>query len=339
MSDMFRVGIFSCAVDAAHAIGVRYEDFCKGHECFMRLPTDKNHGSEKDASLKAFADARGGVITNFQTREYAVWFENYESGQKLTKAQRRELARARREAEAARQLEQRKKHEQRANDASYLWAASEPVSNHPYLLSKHVCATETMRQISHDKALSILNEIWRREFNNPNYEKMFINGSKGVLARGKLLVIPLKGDVAAVQTIQLIDATGSKYFLGGGKKKGAYWLTGKVTDNPGRVGIAEGVATALSVYMVHGFPVYSAMDCGNLKEVARKVRAKYPAARIDILSDVGNGEAEAWEAAKACQGFLSVPAFDDDLIERFKAITGSDKPTDFNDYYIAKGAI
>lgn len=105
------------------------------------------------------------------------------------------------------------------------------------------------------------------------------------------------------------------------------------------IGIGEGVATVLSVAQVKGFPVVSAMNCGNLEAVANVFRARFPKAKLLILSDVGNGEKEALKASQAVKGRLAIPKFTDALRAEFKRITGKDNPTDFNDYYLAKGEI
>ena len=56
-----------------------------------------------------------------------------------------------------------------------------------------------------------------------------------------------------------------------------------------------------------------------------------------ICSDVGNGEKDAQKASQAIKGELAVPMFTDALRAEFARLTGKETPTDFNDFYLAKG--
>jgi putative DNA primase/helicase len=126
-------------------------------------------------------------------------------------------------------------------------------------------------------------------------------------------------------------------------KKGAYWQSVKLPHidliTTQTIGIAEGVATALTVSQLKEIPVFSAMDCGNLKSVAHVVRQRFPKSHILILGDVGNGAEQAVEAAKEVGGLCVFPEFSDELVARFRDLCGPGLPTDFNDYYLAKGEI
>ena len=116
-------------------------------------------------------------------------------------------------------------------------------------------------------------------------------------------------------------------------------MTQKPSEFAEAIGIAEGVATALSVSQQMSLPVVAAMDCGNLMDVAISIQKRFPYAKIQVFGDVGNGEEEARDAAQAVCGTCSFPEFDDDVIERFYCLTGSYNPTDFNDYFMAVGEI
>ena len=339
MSEFIKVGTYATPLEACDAIQVRYvEKPC--YSTFTRL--NLTDGGKGDASIKAFSDGKGGIVFNHKDRTLAVWFDDYKDGHELTEAQKRklkaEMEAARRQAEA----EERAKHERAARYALEFYRNSNPVENDPYLNRKHVKSVSTLRSIPYTRAFEILKAYYLEAF---GYTPSGFQGKGGTMLKTDkdLLLVPMRGDVSRVQTIQLIDETGAKAFLCGGKKKGAYWQSVKLSEfdpeTTMTIGIAEGVATALSVKQVKGFPVVSAMDCGNLKPVALEIRARFPRAKILILSDVGNGEKEAYEAAQACGGELVIPKFTDALKADFKRLTGKDKPTDFNDFYLAKGEI
>ena len=294
MSEFALLGVYATPLEACDAIGVKYEE--KGRSAgFTRL--NLIHGGKGDASIRAFTDSRGGIVFNHKERTKAVWFDDYKQGQELTEEQKRkikaEMEAARRQAEA----EERAKHERAARYSMSFYRNSKAVENDPYLNRKHVKPTATLRSIPYAKAFEILMAYYADAF---GYKPMGFMGKGGTALKSDkdLLLVPMRGDVSHVQTIQLIDDIGAKAFLCGGKKKGAYWQSEKLPefdpDTTMTIGIGEGVATVLSVKQVKGFPVVAAMDCGNLKPVALEIRARFPKAKILILSDVGNGEKEAY---------------------------------------------
>lgn len=339
MSEFVLLGVYATPLEACDAIGVKYEE--KGRSTgFTRL--NLIHGGKGDASIRAFNDGKGGIVFNHKARTKTIWFDDYKSGQELTKAQKRkiheEMEAARRQAEAG----ERTKHERATHYAMEFYKNSKPVTMDHYLNRKHVKPTETLRSIPYATAYEILKTYYSDAF---GYTPRGFQGKGGkfLCKEGDLLLVPMRGDVSHVQTIQLIDGIGTKAFLYGGKKQGAYWQSEKLPEfdptTTMTVCIGEGVATVLSVKHVKGFPVVAAMDCGNLKPVALEIRARFPKAKVLILSDVGNGEKEAFAAAQACGSDLIIPKFTDALKADFKRLTGNDNPTDFNDYYLAKGEI
>lgn len=339
MSEYQFKGAFKTPLEACDAATVKYIDK-QYRTTFSRL--NLVYGGKGDASIREFADGRGGIVFNHKDRTYAVWFDDYKDGHELTEAQKRklkaEMEAARRQAEA----EERAKHERAARYAMEFYRNSIPVTIDHYLNRKHVKPTATLRSIPYVKAFDILKAYYLEAF---GYIPSGFQGKGGTTLKTDkdLLLVPMRGDVSRIQSIQLIDETGAKAFLCGGKKKGAYWQSEKLPefdpDTNMTIGIGEGMATVLSVKQVKGFPVVAAMDCGNLKPVAEQIRTRFPKAKIIILSDVGNGEKEASKAAQAVNGQLAKPKFTDVLRADFKRLTGKDNPTDFNDFYLAKGVI
>lgn len=60
------------------------------------------------------------------------------------------------------------------------------------------------------------------------------------------------------------------------------------------------------------------------------MQARYPAATLIILGDLGNGEREAAQAASAVSGLLAIPDFTPQEVAAFTAEHGK-TPSDFND--------
>ncbi len=156
--------------------------------------------------------------------------------------------------------------------------------------------------------------------------------AKGVPASAELLVdesnrllLPLKDATGKLWSYQTIDFLGEKLFMPGGKVKGCFFQLGKPSEGP--LIVCEGYATGATIRKATGWPVFCAMNCGNLEDVAVALRAAHPektmviAADDDRFTKSGNpGMEKASEAAKSCNAVVAVPNFPD-----------NSKGTDFND--------
>ncbi|MDO2953615.1 DUF927 domain-containing protein [Aeromonas simiae] len=137
------------------------------------------------------------------------------------------------------------------------------------------------------------------------------------------LVIPLINEAAELVNVQLIRDDGTKRYLAGGQKAGAFHRI----EGGALVAICEGYATGLSIHQATGASLYCAMDCGNLAVVAQIARRQHPKARILLCGDndegtQGNpGKAKSEQAAAACGGMVALPP-----------VAG-----DWNDYHRAHG--
>ena len=98
--------------------------------------------------------------------------------------------------------------------------------------------------------------------------------------------------------------------------------------------IAEGYATAATIFEAVGLPVAVAFNANNLKPVAENLRNAYPDTHIilcaddDYLTQGNPGVTKAEEAANAVGGRMVIPNFMD--VEG-KDIRNGQKLTDFND--------
>ena len=74
--------------------------------------------------------------------------------------------------------------------------------------------------------------------------------------------------------------------MAGSEKKGCFHFLGDEKDlSKEEIILAEGYATGASLHMGTGKPVAVAFDAGNLEVVAKKLREKYPEAKITIAAD------------------------------------------------------
>lgn len=319
--------VYPSFYEAADAVQVYLSEAPRAN-CRAKAEGDK--GGELAGSVRVHDDCRGGCVYNERTRLCAVWREDAGRKQSFDERRNWRIEQAVREAQKKERLESERK--DAAYTASEIWHNAHPVVEHPYLTRKRVKPTSTMREAD----ASIVDEILSGRGIRNDAGELYRTG-----LHGRLLVIPLWCG-GLLQSLQFIDANGKKRFMKTGHVGGACWLSHPLEayQASSTIGIAEGVATALSVELVKGFPCVAAMSSGNLGNVAdlwadRFRRGK----RFLILSDVGNGEDEARAAAEKIGAAFCVPPINDEVVKRFHQLTGGDRPTDWNDFYIATGKL
>jgi putative DNA primase/helicase len=170
------------------------------------------------------------------------------------------------------------------------------------------------------------NYIWDRSLKSEDHEylrrKRIDSGNARVnIYRGqKQLVIPLIDSIPneTLKGLQFIQEDGSKSFPL--PFKGLFHVVSGGRCNP--VVIAEGYATARSIYEAAGLFVIAAMSACNMKAVALKIRELFPYSDIVIAADNDNaGRQAADEASRAlgCNVRIICPTrgkdFSDMLIE------------------------
>ncbi|GHT81370.1 hypothetical protein AGMMS49960_17690 [Betaproteobacteria bacterium] len=199
-------------------------------------------------------------------------------------------------ARVAREADTARRREDAREQASLIWAEAYPCTGHDYLRNKGIAAH-----------------------------------GHGARQHKSSLVLPLRDAAGVLHSLQMIGPDGQKRFLTGGRKRGCYFSIGKPA---GVLCVAEGFATAASIFEATGYAVAVAFDAGNLLPVAQALREKLPDVQIVVCADDDHmtkenpGLKKATEAAAAVGGAVAVPDF------------GADRPegaTDFNDLAQARG--
>jgi phage/plasmid primase-like uncharacterized protein len=111
------------------------------------------------------------------------------------------------------------------------------------------------------------------------------NGAR-VTGDGRL-VVPLFDSDGALSSVQYISDDGSKLYHPGGKTGEAYWTVGAYEG--GRLYIAEGFATAATIYETTGRCCVVAYSASNLPGATAIFRERYPDAQIVIVADHDKG--------------------------------------------------
>lgn len=234
---------------------------------------------------------------------------------------------ARRAAEAG----QRRQQEQRNTEAAQararqtaqrLWARNDAAkANHPYLSAKGIHDTYIISQIkqSHYQGKSNL-----------------------------LIPVMQNNDIVSMQ---FIDPAGGKRFLSGGVLRGSHTIVGNPEQMAAGVVLAEGFATAASIYQATGKPVVVTFNAGNLPVVAgRLAQTLPPDIDVTIAADNdagGTGIRKAQEAAALLgdRARVVMPVFTPAQIAQYQATQGAvdaegkpKLPSDFNDLQQLAGA-
>jgi len=216
-------------------------------------------------------------------------------------------------------------------------------------ISERWCGTDhfdshlmTQRLVSIDKALETDYEKWRKRSTEMWLNARPANGNHGYLKSKKVgahgirylrgaLLVPVMDCSGQLHGLQCIYLDGSKRFTKATNKRGHYHMIGNPHENI--ICIAEGYATAATIYEIVEHAVAVAFDAGNILPVAINLRREFPDYQLVICADNdwridGNpGLTKAQHAAERVGGAVIFPRF------HVPASCG----TDFNDLYFEDG--
>ncbi|MCF7949832.1 MAG: toprim domain-containing protein, partial [Spirochaetia bacterium] len=189
--------------------------------------------------------------------DWFTWMAKESAGQEFTSILQELPAQAVTEAKA----EEEKRNKQAAAEAQRIWEnAQENPKNHQYLQKKGI---------------------------KPHIARVDDNGN---------LVIPVFDSEGNITSLRYISRDGSKkWFVPGGKVKGCYGILGNL-NNPGTAYIAEGFATAASIFEATGTPTIITYGKSNMKNVSVALKATHPQLDQIIVADNDENEAGIKEA-------------------------------------------
>jgi putative DNA primase/helicase len=254
-----------------------------------RVSVDGDKKGQESGSYRGYLDGRpSGQITNFKGGGTVKWVA---TGQTLTAQDREALKAESANKRLERKTEQSQSFDAAAKKAYGVWKNSNwaEKSASPYLKEKEIGAWS----VKHD-------------------------GKGG-------LIVPIRNVEGRLQSLQFIDKDGNKRMMKDGRKAdGMHFIDPQKQLGQAPILIAEGYATAATLYEATKLPTVCAFDAGNLKSVATAMREKYPEKTIVIAADNDRtGLDKAREAAAAIQGDVVAPVFTKAELEQGL--------TDFND--------
>ena len=286
--------------------------------------------------IMLFADGKGGMCFNWRTGKAAIFYYDYQ-GKRPSRAELRKMQAKMRKQRELYEAETRARQYAVSILAAQIWdAADAPMTGHKYLVRKRLPQSRNgLRCIALDKAQALIDQA---AIEQEDGEGQTLRG------QGRLLVVPLTDDKGVICSVQLIDESGRKTFLKGGRKKGLLWRPHGLSfdaGTEGAIGIAEGVATAMSVTLLYSVPCVAALDAGNLLPCAETLRRQFPGHALRFYADkdasgVGEEKAKAAVRALALQGArcaVLLPPFTEEIEAEFTRRAGK-APTDFNDYWM-----
>src|SRR5512144_742850 len=170
-----------------------------------------------------------------------------ESNQVLTREEVQESNRRIAEAVKLRDEAKRVEWKEVATKCEALWK-SLPIAplDHPYLLRKGV---------------------------SPHFARVAPDGR---------LILPLYDEDGAFSTVQFVPDVGTKLFQKGGRSGGCFAVLGTIEK---KVFIAEGFATAATIYEETGIATVIAYSASNLIPVTGTIQSKYPGCEIVVVAD------------------------------------------------------
>ena len=133
--------------------------------------------------------------------------------------------------------------------------------------------------------------------------------------KGNLLV-PIFDISGKLWNMQEIHADGFKPYLPGGRVNDCFYIIGEITAENQIVCIAEGYATAASIFEATGYTTVVAFQSGNIDKVGIAIRSKYPNLQLVYCTDDDShsnppdaGLKAANKAVAATGGIIVLPNF------------------------------
>ena len=158
------------------------------------------------------------------------------------------------------------------------------------------------RRINESKVLREAAQERQHQVASETVEKIWLSGvaahpdhpylkRKGIQTHGVRttgdgrLMVPLYDQDGTLSTLQYIDEDGGKLYHPGGKSGGKFWMIGSL-DEPGPLYVAEGFATAATIYETTSRPCVVAYSASSLVPVTASLREMYGATQdIVIVAD------------------------------------------------------
>jgi putative DNA primase/helicase len=178
-------------------------------------------------------------------------------------------------------------------------------------------AREESEKLMRDNVSEVVERIWadsaEANSDHPYLVKKQIKPNGARVTGDGRLIVPLFNDDGEMTTLQYITGdTGSKLYHTGGKTGGSFWRIG--SNEESHIYIAEGYATAATIYETTGVACYVAYSASNIPSVAGQLRERHGGSkRIIVVADndsSGVGKSYADQASAKFGAQVVLPPLD-----------------------------
>jgi putative DNA primase/helicase len=165
---------------------------------------------------------------------------------------------------------------------------------------------ERSREVASDTVELIWTNCTSADVEHPYLQRKGIRENGARVTGDGRLVVPLYNPDGALTSLQYISSDGGKLYHSGGQTGGCFWTVGTM-DEPGTLYIAEGFATAATIFETTRRPCIVAYSASNLPNVAGTMRERYGAAQDLVIvadndaSGVGQKYADQASAKHGCR--------------------------------------
>lgn len=118
--------------------------------------------------------------------------------------------------------------------------------------------------------------------NLPYLKNKNVGVVEGLKSYGLSVVIPGRNSEGVITTLQYILPDGNKQFATGSKVSGSFFILGKPEEE---MYVAEGYATAYSIYKATGKSTLMAFNAGNLSNATEGFLKAYPDTYLTVVAD------------------------------------------------------
>ena len=167
-------------------------------------------------------------------------------------------------------------------------------------------AREASEKLMRDNVSEVVERIWsdsaEATSDHPYLVKKQITAHGARVTGDGRLIVPLFNDDGEMTTVQYITGDGSKLYHTGGKTGGSFWRIG--SNEESHIYIAEGYATAATIYETTGVACYVAYSASNIPSVAGQLRERHGGSkRIIVVADNDSSGVGLGYAQKAADQF------------------------------------
>ena len=276
-----------------------------------RFPTGKDKSGEKSGWFVGYQNftQKGDLLIVARFSDYRRSdVSEYQSNIKLNKVEKTQLAKTIKDAEKKVKEEREALQLQTSDRAKLYWDHSSTNPHANYLSRKKI---------------------------NDLYGAMTAMDSQG-----RCVVVPLQDNEGKLWTTQTISDDGFKMFMKGGKKTGSYHVIPdrELLNDQEVIYIAEGYATAASIYQAINKPVVVAFDTNNLIAVGKAIRNKYTECAIIFCAD-DDGEIKRPDGTVWNPGIDTAKKASEALNAQYISPKFKDKKdqSDYNDLHCSEG--